>query len=250
MQDGRHLDEHKSSYTPDFPFFEENRMVHAAYGETIARHAHAAGSRCALSLGIGHTEVARAILGALTNGPLQRYVVVDAAPQIIDSFAQSLAPLPPGLQLLQGFFETFEHPARFDIIEAGFILEHVDDPAVVLKRLHQFLAPGGRIFIAVPNARSLHRLLGHSAGFLPDMYVLSPADLALGHKRYFDLDRLTALVQAAGFQVARTQGLLLKPFTTSQLNKLSLPPSVWQALLQVSANYPEISNSIYMEAVA
>jgi SAM-dependent methyltransferase len=250
MKDGRHLDEHKGSYTPDFPYFEENRMVHAAYGANIARHILATGTRSALSLGIGHTEVARAILATLSNGPLQHYLVVDAAPEIIDDFARLLFPLPPGLQLLQGFFETFEWPERFDVIEAGFILEHVDDPALVLKRLHQFLAPGGRVFIAVPNARSLHRVLGHSAGLLADMYALSPADLALGHQRYFDLETLCALVSAAGFQVVLTQGMLLKPFTTGQLNQLNLPPTVWRALLEISAGYPEISNSIYLEAVA
>jgi len=250
MQDEHHLDELKGSYTSDFPYFEENRMVHAAYGGRIAHHIHASGARNALSLGIGHTEVARAILSELTNGPLLHYVIVDGALEIIDNFSRSLSPLPQELELLHGFFETFEYPDIFDIIEAGFIFEHVDDPALVLKRLHQFLAPGGRIFIAAPNARSLHRLLGHSAGFLPDMYALSPADLALGHKRYFDLKSLCTLVQEAGFQVARVEGMLLKPFMTSQLNQLNLPPSVWQALLEVSAGYPEISNSIYLEAVA
>ena len=98
--------------------------------------------------------------GALTVGQTYTYRFLPAlAPQTPIRLIVREGGMPPGLELLQGFFETFEHPARFDIIEAGFILEHVDDPAVVLKRLHQFLAPGGRIFIAVPNARSLHRLL-------------------------------------------------------------------------------------------
>ena len=250
MNDGRLLDEHQGAYTASFPYFEENRMVHAAYGTTISSHIALAGARKVLSLGIGHTEVARAILGGLGTGPFDTYVVVDASPAIIEAFSSSLAPMPPGLTLLKGFFETFEYPGKFDVIEAGFVLEHVEDPALVLKRMHQFLAPGGRIFIAVPNARSLHRLLGHSAGFLPDMYLLSPADLALGHRRYFDLESLIQLAQAAGFNVVCTRGLLLKPFTTTQLGQLNLPPGVWQALLDVSADYPAISNSIYMELVA
>ncbi|MBT9458024.1 MAG: methyltransferase domain-containing protein [Burkholderiaceae bacterium] len=244
------LDSHKSSYTADFQFYEENRMVHAAYGAKIAEHIDASSAGAVLSLGIGHTEVARAILSRLGTGRFSRYVVVDAAPQIIEDFRASITPLPVGLELVEAYFEDYDSASRFDLIEAGFILEHVDDPGLVLRRLQQLLAPDGRIFIAVPNARSLHRLIGHLSGFLPDMHKLSPADLALGHKRYFDLASLRSLVQDCGYRVIKAEGMLLKPFTTTQLNALNLAPAVWQALLQVSADYPEISNSIYLEVAA
>ena len=126
----------------------------------------------------------------------------------------------------------------------------MDDPAFILRRLHEFLAPGGRIFLAVPNARSLHRQLGHMAGLLDDMYVLSPSDFALGHKRYFDVEAISTLIRDAGFDVAKTEGMFLKPFTTGQLNTLNLPPAVWQALMKISAGYPDLSNAIYIEATA
>lgn len=225
-------------------------MVHAAYGARIAAHIESANVGSVLSLGIGHTEVARAILTRLGSGPFSRYAVVDAAPQIIEEFRASLGQAPVGLELVESYFEAYQSDTRFDLIEAGFILEHVDDPSVVLARMHDWLAPGGTAFIAVPNARSLHRLLGHLAGFLPDMHCLSPADLALGHRRYFDLESLRALVLAHGYRIVRSEGMLLKPFTTPQLSALSLPPPVWQALLRVSVDYPEISNSICLEVVS
>jgi SAM-dependent methyltransferase len=250
MPEMEHLDKYKESYTSVFPHFEENFITHVAYGERIARHIHLDGASTALSLGIGHSEVSHHILAELINGPLERYVVVDGAPQILAGFRHSLDVVPDGLELIEGYFETFTVSGRFDVIEAGFILEHVDDPSFILNRLHQFLMPGGRVFMAVPNARSLHRLLGHMGGLLEDMYALSPADLALGHKRYFDLDTISALVRNAGFKIARTEGLLLKPFTTSQLKALDLSPAVWQALLKISAGYPDISNAICIEATA
>ncbi len=250
MQDVGHLDDYTRSYTTAFPYFEENLMAHAAYGERIAQYIQSQGTSSAMSLGIGHIEVARRILANLTGGPLKRYMVVDGSPQMIEGFRRSLESVPEGLELIEGFFETFVPSGRFEVIEAGFILEHVDDPAFVLNRLHQFLAPNGRIFIAVPNARSLHRLLGHMAGLLEDMYALSPSDLALGHKRYFDLDTVSALVREAGFNIANTEGILLKPFTTNQLNNLNLSPAIWQALVEISAGYPEISNAIYLEVTA
>jgi SAM-dependent methyltransferase len=251
MKEAEQLDNYLQAYTDEFPYSEENHLMLRAYGEHIAQYIRNHEVRAALSLGIGYAEVTQRILSTLTSGLLKQYVVVDGAPQIIEGFRRSLGPVPlPGLELVEGFFETFVSSERFEVIEAGFILEHVDDPAFVLRRLHQFLLPGGRVFIAVPNARSLHRVLGHKAGLLEDMYVLSSSDLALGHKHYFDLDSISELVRAAGFKVAKTKGLLLKPFTTGQLNTLNLSPNVWRALLEVSAEYPAISNAIYLEATA
>ena len=222
--------------------------MHVAYGEHIARAIQRARWRSVLSLGIGHTEVARRIVEQLTAGPLRRYVIVDGAPKLIEAFRLSLEPVPAGLEIMKGFFETFECAGPFDAIEAGFVLEHVADPALILHRLRRFLAPSGRLFIAVPNARSLHRLLGHHAGMLADMYMLSDADLALGHKRYFDAPSLADLVTRCGYRVEKMGGMLLKPFTTGQMQKLDLPPAVWQALMTVSDGYPEIANAIYLEA--
>ena len=94
------------------------------------------------------------------------------------------------------YFEDFETEERFDAIGMGFVLEHVEDPGLILRRYQDFLAPGGQIFIAVPNAESLHRRLGNFAGMLPDMTTLSPADEAFGHRRYFTAETLRDLVEA------------------------------------------------------
>lgn len=206
------------------------------------------GARQILSLGIGHTEVARPLLELLRKGQIDRYVIVDAAPAIVASFREQMAPLPAGLQLVEAFFEEVaESLGLFDAIEAGFILEHVDDPSLVLRRMRRFIAPAGRMFVAVPNARSLHRLLGHEAGLLDDVFTLSDADRALGHQRYFDVESLSALAEQNGWRVDAQAGLLLKPFTTGQLATLDLSPAVWRALQALAAPYPEISNAFCME---
>lgn len=250
MGDAEQLDSHQASYTGDFPYYEENRLTHVAYGERVAQLIRQHGIQTALSLGIGHAEVARRILAQLNQGPLRRYAIVEGAPAILSAFLASLDPAPAGLELIEGFFETFTYPQRFELIEAGFVLEHVDDPALVLTRMRDLLIPGGRIIIAVPNARSLHRILGHSAGLLADIHALSQADLALGHQRYFDLASLVELVSACGYSVARTEGMLLKPFTTAQLGRLNLAPAIWGALIEVARDYPDISHAIYLEAQA
>ena len=249
--DATTLDSHATAYSKDFAHFEENRIVHEAYGLRIATQLVQRGARRVLSLGIGHTEVARPVVELLRRGQIDRYVIVDAAPTIIAGFREQMAPLPPALDLVQAFFEDFDESlGTFDAIEAGFILEHVDDPGLVLRRMRSFIAPGGCLHVAVPNARSLHRLLGQEAGLLADLYALSDADRALGHRRYFDVDRLTTLAKQSGWSVDACAGLLLKPFTTSQLATLALPPPAWRALQALAAPYPAISNAFCMELSA
>jgi 2-polyprenyl-3-methyl-5-hydroxy-6-metoxy-1,4-benzoquinol methylase len=246
-EDRSPLDRHAQAYSKAFPYFEENRIVHEDYGRRIAQRIKALQLRQVLSLGVGHSEVARPILQMLSEGGIRRYVIVDAAATILNDFGKSIEPHPAGLSLIESYFEEFDDAAGFDAIEAGFVLEHVDDPAAILMRLRRLLHPEGRLFVAVPNACSLHRLLGHHAGLLPDLYALSDADMALGHMRYFDVPRLTELAQSCGWRIESTAGLLLKPFTTGQLAKLDLASHVWRALQVVAEPYPEISNSFSME---
>jgi len=118
----------------------------------------------------------------------------------------------------------------------------------VLRRFARFLAPGGRMFIAVPNAHSLHRLIGHEAGLLADMHTLGEGDIALGHRRYFDPGSIKALVEACGLRVVGTAGLMLKPVTTAQMASLALSPQVLEAMDRVGEAWPNLCNGIFLEA--
>lgn len=243
------LDAHAPAYTPAFAHFQENQIVHEAYGLAIAERLRELGARRVLSLGVGHRDVARPIIGLLRAGALDHYTIVDAAPAMLEALRDDIAPVPAGMAFVEAYFEQFHAAQPFDAIEAGFVLEHVEDPALVLRRMRGLLAPAGRLFVAVPNALSLHRRIGHAAGMVADLHALSPADLALGHRRYFDVERLAALAAACGLRCERPTGLLLKPFTTGQLGQLGLPADVWRALQTVAAPYPELSNAFSMELV-
>jgi trans-aconitate methyltransferase len=226
------LDVHVAAYEGENIYDFDNEIVLTWYPKRIARVVKT--PRAVLDLGLGHgfaTEI-------FSGGP-GRHVVLEGSPAVIENFKHRYPDNKS--ELIETYFEEFDTDERFDLIVMGFVLEHVDDPLLILNRFRKFLAPSGKLFAAVPNAEVMNRRLGNLAGMLPDMQALSENDLVLGHQRYFTVASLTQLVSNAGYKIERMEGIYLKPFSTSQLLSLNLDPKIIQALCEMGVDYPELS---------
>ncbi|WP_298432869.1 methyltransferase domain-containing protein [uncultured Jannaschia sp.] len=73
---------------------------------------------------------------------------------------------------------------RFDLITAHFVLEHVPDPVAILHELSRCLAPGGRLFLSVPDC-------GSNTGDL----------LVVDHLNHFTAASLTRAFAEAGLRI-------------------------------------------------
>lgn len=217
------------------------------YAERILHHTSERQKVRVLSFGLGHGSVLHALADGFASR-LDRYVALEGSGEVIRQVASQRA-WPSSVELIETMFETADlHGQQFDVIEMGFVLEHVDEPAVLLDVARPLLAEGGSIFASVPNALSLHRRLGQSAGFLADPYQLNQYDFQLGHKRYFDAESFETLFSSHGYLVKRREGLLLKPLTTGQLASLNLPASVLRAFLEVGVELDAYCNGVMVEA--
>lgn len=238
MPPAEELDALAGHYSQD-PYERENLLTTAGLVTRCCRYA--ATKDDYLELGIGHG----AALDALARG-FREVLVLEGSGELVRRYQGRH----PNVRLVETFFEDWSADRPWHNIGMGFILEHVVDPALILRHYRGFLAPGGSLFVGVPNARSLHRLLGHRMGLLPVLGQLSDADRALGHKRFLTHGEWVELFLACGYRVVRSEGLYLKPVTTRQLDQLGLPPAAHAALDEFAAEAPTISNSCFFQLAA
>jgi SAM-dependent methyltransferase len=129
---------------------------------------------------------------------LKHTAVVDIDPQAREG-AERL-----GHSFHLGRVEQFNTKRKYDLILLLNLIEHVDDPVAVLRRMGSMLAPGGKILAKTPNHDSLDaRLFRHSSwgGFhCPRHWVIfTPESFASAVDRAgLRLDRLE-MTQGAPF---------------------------------------------------
>ena len=88
--------------------------------------------------------------------------------------------------------------ASLDVVLIVSVLEHVADPAGLLRKVKRLLAPGGVALVNVPSWRG-KKFLEFSAFRLG----LSPAAEMDDHKMYYDVRDLWPMLVAAGFRPSR-----------------------------------------------
>jgi trans-aconitate methyltransferase len=238
---GNTLDSHAIAYQGNNLYDFDNRILLTWYPQRVLHFA--GGARSLLELGLGHGYTTD-----IFSRRFERHLVLEGSSAVIRNFRERHPDCHS--EIVETFFETFDTEERFDIIVMGFILEHVADPVLVLRRFRNFLASGGKLFVAVPNAKVLNRRLGHLMGLLDDMAQLSQNDQLLGHLRFYTVESLTEDLAQAGYRIDRLEGIYLKPFTTSQILSLDLDPKAIDALCKVGVNYPELSCGMFAEISA
>ena len=124
----------------------------------------------------------------------------------------------PEAELRVALVEEFDPGDElFDTVYMLDLLEHLDEPVEVLKRVKSWLSPHGYVIIQVPNAVSLNRRIGQKMGLISDLYELTPQDIEVGHKRFYDLESLKQDILASGLNVESMGGIFLKPFSNPQM---------------------------------
>jgi 2-polyprenyl-3-methyl-5-hydroxy-6-metoxy-1,4-benzoquinol methylase len=232
------LDNHVGAYKASFSYELDNSLMLNRVAESIMRLANT-GSTLDLGLGHGYTTLH-------FSKYFKKYKVLEGAQSIIDLFLEKYKNFKG--EITHIFFEEYDTTEKFDNIIMTFILEHVEDPKLVLKKYRKFLKEDGALFVAVPNFAALNKRIALEAGLINNMNVLSAADLQLGHRRLFDVDSIARLLNETGFVIECIEGVFLKPLTTSQILSLNLQKEVLEAFSKIGKNYPELSVGLLIKA--
>lgn len=171
--------------------------------------------------------------------------LVDGSPSFCDDLRRRF----PDATVLTGLFEDVQIDGRFDNIILGHVLEHVEDPVTILRRARGWLAPGGRILAAVPNARSLHRQAAVILGLLEFEEQLNDLDRHHGHRRVYNPETFRRDFLQAGLQLDVFGGYWIKPLSNSQIEQDWSDEMVW-AFMRLGERYPDIGAELYVVATA
>jgi 2-polyprenyl-3-methyl-5-hydroxy-6-metoxy-1,4-benzoquinol methylase len=169
--------------------------------------------------------------------------LVDGASQ----FCEDLKRRHPRATVVHALFEEFETQQKFDNIVLGHVLEHVNDPVDILRRCRQWLAPGGRVLAAVPNARSLHRQAAVIMGMLAIEEEMNEMDRHHGHRRVFNPETYRAAFTQAGLTIEQFGGYWLKPLANKQIEEW-FTPEMLHAFMKLGERYPDIAGELYVVA--
>jgi len=155
----------------------------------------------------------------------------------------------PQAQVHHAMFEDFRPDAPYEAIVLGHVLEHVSDPVAVLQLVRGWLAPAGRIFAAVPNARSLHRQAAVIMGLLAQEDAMSELDHRHGHQRVFNPESFRACFTQAGLEIEVFGGYWMKPVSNAQIDR-DWTPAMLSAFMKLGERYPDTAAEIYVVATA
>lgn len=105
--------------------------------------------------------------------------------------------------VVEGDAEALDWPFpehSFDAVVCGDVLEHLRDPLAFLRRVRDWLRPGGMLVASLPNVRH-HSVL---RGLLAGDWTYEPAGLLdHTHLRFFTRREVEKLLFRAGFEVPR-----------------------------------------------
>lgn len=179
----------------------------------------------------------------LFNQWKEDYTVVDAGHEFISKLALKYK----GIQCQECFFEDFVPERKFDNIILGHVLEHVQNPMHILQLCKSWLAPGGILLAAVPNADSLHRQAAVEMKLLKSVDSFSEKDKRHGHKRIYNYNSFLQLFKNAEYNIIQKGGYWLKPLSDRQIEE-SWSGELIDAYLKLGEKYPEFAGEIFVIA--
>lgn len=155
------------------------------------------------------------------------------------------------VQFVHALFENATLPKQYDNIVLTHVLEHLDDPVRVLKRINdEWLSEGGRFFLVCPNANAPSRQIAVKMGLITHNAAVTPAEAEHGHQCTYTLDTLERDVVRAGLRVVCRSGIFFKALANFQWDRLLQTDIITKEYLDgcymLGQQYPDLCSSLFL----
>lgn len=155
------------------------------------------------------------------------------------------------IKFINSLFETADLPAKYDNIVLTHVLEHIENPVSVLKRINdEWLTDNGRFFLVCPNANAPSRQIAVKMGLISHNSAITPAEKEHGHYITYTLDTLERDAKAAGLKVVHRSGIFFKALANFQWDKLLNTDIISKEYLdgcyELGQQYPDLCSSIFL----
>lgn len=189
--------------------------------------------------------------GDFTKRFLQYFEDVTCVEASDIALAEAHAKLGGKVKFIHSQFEKANLPRRYDNIVLTHVLEHLDDPIGLLKRINdEWLADDGRFFLVCPNANAPSRQIAVKMGLISHNAAVTAAEAEHGHRCTYTLDTLERDAVAAGLKVVHRSGIFFKALANFQWDRLLQTDIVSKEYLEgcykLGQHYPDLCSSIFL----
>ena len=155
------------------------------------------------------------------------------------------------LKYVNEIFEEASLPTRYANVVLTHVLEHLDDPVLVLKRINdEWLADGGRLFLVCPNGNAASRQIAVKMGLIEHNAAVTHAEAEHGHRITYTLGTLERDAVAAGLKVIHRSGIFFKALANFQWDRLLqtdiISPAYLEGCYKLGQHYPDLCSSIFL----
>lgn len=154
--------------------------------------------------------------------------------------------------LIKGFFEDVapKLSGEYDMIICASLLHEVESPDKFLDAVVKVCNKNTIVSIIVPNASSMHRLLGKEMNILKDEHDMTESNIDFQQHTVYDKNSLKKIMMDSGFEIVEESAFFVKPFSHKQMYYMMktgiLNEEVLDGLYVLGNHMPEFASELYV----
>lgn len=187
------------------------------------------------------------------------YTIVEPSNQFCENAVKLLSKTTNRkIRILNGFFEQQSIQNQldkdYDMIIISALLHEIEKPLILLDAAKQHCSSHTILHINVPNAYSMHRMLGVAMGVIEENHDMSNLNILAQQNTVFDRESLNKIVTDSGFKIIDDGSIFVKPFSHAQMLQMYksniIDDSVLDGLNTLGQMMPEYASEIYVNCQA